>query len=141
VQHPEVVGAAARDLDGDDFAHPAYRAVWEAVAACGGTVSAPSGEVWVAKLRDAVEPGPVVQALGELAVEPVHTAKEPDRPYVNAHVFRLQELTTMRRIADLKSRLQRTNPVDQAADYNRMFGELVALEQHRRTLRDKAIGG
>lgn len=47
----------------------------------------------------------------------------------------------MRRIADLKSKLQRTNPVDQATEYNRMFGELVALEQHRRTLREKAIGG
>jgi len=141
VQHPEVVGAAARDVDADDFTHPTYRAVWEAVTACGGTVSAPSGEVWVAKLRDTVEPGPVAQALGELSVEPVHSAKEPDRGYVNAHVFRLQELTAMRRIADLKSRLQRTNPVDQAVEYNRMFGELVALEQHRRTLRDKAIGG
>jgi DNA primase len=47
----------------------------------------------------------------------------------------------MRRIAGLKSRLQRTNPVDQATEYNRMFGELVALEQHRRNLRERAIGG
>ena len=44
----------------------------------------------------------------------------------------------MRRIADLKSRLQRTNPVEHATDYNRMFGELVALEQHRRNLRELA---
>ena len=47
----------------------------------------------------------------------------------------------MRRINDLKSRLQRTNPVEHAGEYNKMFGELVALEQHRRTLREKAIGG
>ena len=47
----------------------------------------------------------------------------------------------MRRIADLKSKLQRTNPVEHATEYNRMFGELVALEQHRRTLREQAIGG
>ena len=45
----------------------------------------------------------------------------------------------MRRIADVKSRLQRTNPVDHALDYNRMFGELVALEQHRRNLRDQPM--
>ena len=45
----------------------------------------------------------------------------------------------MRRIADLKSRLQRTNPVEHQADYNKMFGELVALEQHRRTLRDQQV--
>ncbi len=141
VQHPEVVGAATRDVDGDDFLHPAYRAIWDAVTACGGPTAAPATEVWVSKLRAEVEDGPVAHALGALAVEPVLSAKEPDRGYVNAHVFRLQEVTTMRRIADLKSRLQRTNPVDHATEYNRMFGELVALEQHRRTLREKAIGG
>jgi DNA primase len=141
VQHPQVVGSAARDVDADDFTHPFYRAVWEAVAACGGATSAPAGEVWVAKLRATVPEGPAAQLLGALAVEPVLSAKEPDRGYVAAHVYRLQELTAMRRIADLKSRLQRTNPVEQATDYNRMFGELVALEQHRRTLREKAIGG
>ena len=141
VQHPQVVGSAARDVDPDDFTHPYYRAVWEAVAACGGATSAPAGEVWVAKLRDTVTGGPAAQLLGALAVEPVLSAKDPDRGYVAAHVYRLQELTAMRRIGDLKSRLQRTNPVEQAADYNRMFGELVALEQHRRTLREKAIGG
>ena len=46
----------------------------------------------------------------------------------------------MRAIADLKSKLQRTNPVERAEEYNRMFGELVALESHRRTLRERAIG-
>ena len=30
------------------------------------------------------------------------------------------------------------NPVTQATEYNRMFGELVALESHRRSLREQA---
>ena len=46
----------------------------------------------------------------------------------------------MRRIAEVKSRLQRTNPVDHPDSYNKMFGELAALEQHRRTLRDQQVG-
>ena len=78
--------------------------------------------------------------LESLSVEPLLSAKEPDTAYVNAHVYRLQELTVLRRITDLKSRLQRTNPVAHPVDYNRMFGELVALEQHRRTLRELAMG-
>jgi DNA primase len=82
----------------------------------------------------------VSSAIAALAVEPLLTAKEPDLAYVAAHVYRLQELTAMRRINDLKSRLQRTNPVEHATDYNKMFGELVALESHRRTLRDRAVG-
>ena len=74
-----------------------------------------------------------------LAVEPVHTSKEPGPGYAAQHVHRLRELTALRRIAEVKSRLQRTNPVDEATEYNRMFGELVALEQHRRDLREKAL--
>ena len=141
VQHPEAVGRMAKDVDGDDFTHPTYRGVWEAVVACGGPAGAPSGEVWVAKLRDSVVDPALGQALSALAVEPLLSSKDPTTGYVAAHVFRLQEVTAMRRIADLKSKLQRTNPVEHATEYNRMFGELVALEQHRRTLREKAIGG
>jgi DNA primase len=141
VQHPNAVARMAKDVDGHDFTHPTYRAVWEAVTACGGPADAPEGEVWVSKLRDSVADPAVAQALSALAVEPVLSSKEPDTAYVAAHVYRLQEITVMRRISDLKSKLQRTNPVEHPTDYNRMFGELVALEQHRRTLREKAIGG
>jgi DNA primase len=94
----------------------------------------------VTKLRDCVSEPTVVQALSALVVEPLLSTKEPTTAYVAAHVYRLQEVTALRRITELKSRLQRTNPVEHASEYNRMFGELVALEQHRRTLREKAIG-
>jgi DNA primase len=47
----------------------------------------------------------------------------------------------LRRIEQLKSRLQRTNPVDEQAAYNRMFGQLMALEQRCRELRERIIGG
>jgi DNA primase len=140
VQHPLVVGHDAKDVDGDDFTHPTYRSVWDAVSACGGPSASPGSEVWVSKLRENVGTEPVRQALNALAVEPLLAMREPDAAYVAAHVYRLQELTVMRRIADVKSRLQRTNPVEQATDYNRMFGELVALEGHRRHLRERAIG-
>ena len=141
VQYPLSVGAAARDVDGNDFTHPVLRAVWEAVAALGGPGAAPDNAVWVSKIRQSVTDERVAQTLNVLAVEPLLSAKEPDTGYVAAHVYRLQELTVLRRIAEVKSKLQRTNPVDQATEYNRMFGELVALEQHRRNLRERAIGG
>jgi DNA primase len=80
------------------------------------------------------------QVLNALVVEPLPSSR-PDGALAAGYVFRLQEVTAMRRINDLKSRLQRTNPVEQATDYNRMFGELVALESHRRMLRERAIGG
>jgi DNA primase len=138
LQHPGAVGRTAADVGANDFTHPTYRSVWELVEKNGGPTAADSG--WASRIRsDAADP--VVQsAISALGVEPLLTAKEPDAAFVAGHVYRLQELTALRRIAEVKSRLQRTNPVDQAADYNRMFGELVALEQHRRTLRELAMG-
>jgi len=140
LQHPGAVGHTAKDVDAGDFTHPTYRAVWEAVAASGGPAAGAADPAWVTRIRDRAPDPAVSSALSALAVEPVRTAKEPDAAFVNAHVFRLQELTTLRRIAELKSRLQRTNPVEHATEYNRMFGELVALEQHRRSLRELAMG-
>jgi DNA primase len=138
LQHPSAVGRTAADVGANDFTHPTLRSVWELIEKNGGPAAADAG--WAGRIRaDAADP--VVQAaVSALGVEPLKTAKEPDAAFVAAHVYRLQELTALRRIAEVKSRLQRTNPVDQATEYNRMFGELVALEQHRRTLRELAMG-
>ena len=140
VQHPSAVGRSAADVGPNDFTHPTYRAVWEAVAANGGPAAGAADPGWASRVRAAAADAAVSSAISELGVEPVRTSGDPATSYVDAHVYRLQELTALRRIADLKSRLQRTNPVEHPVDYNKMFGELVALEQHRRSLREMATG-
>jgi DNA primase len=140
IQHPMVIGRATSDVGGEDFTHPTYRAVWELVAAAGGPVAGSGDASWAGRLRDAATDPAVSSAISALGVEPLPTAKEPDAAYVAVHVFRLLELTALRRIGRLKSKLQRTNPVEDAVEYNRMFGELAALEQHRRTLRERTVG-
>jgi DNA primase len=137
IQHPSVIASLLGEVDEADFTHPAYRAVWSVVSAAGGVDSADSQ--WAARLQAATSDERLQALLTALAVEGVHTSKEPTPAYAAQHVHRLRELTALRRIADLKSRLQRTNPVDEATEYNRMFGELVALEQHRRNLRELAL--
>ncbi|GAA2155879.1 DNA primase [Nocardioides koreensis] len=140
IQHPMTIGRITGDVGPNDFTHPTYRAVWELIAAAGGPGAGAGDPGWATRLRDAATDPAVSSAISALAVEPVLTAKEPDASYVALHVFRLLELTTMRRIAEVKSRLQRTNPVEHATEYNRMFGELAALEQHRRNLRERTVG-
>ena len=54
---------------------------------------------------------------------------------------RVGELAVSRQIAAVKARLQRMNPIEEQAAYNRMFGDLVALETRRRALIDRAAGG
>jgi DNA primase len=135
VQHPGVVGRTARDVDADDFTHGAYRALWTSIQTAGGPTAADAH--WAATLRDAQTDGRLQSLVSALTVEPLR--REPDAAYAQMHVDRLRELTAKRHIAELKSRLQRTNPVEQATEYNRMFGELVALEAHARTLRERAL--
>ncbi|WP_460735937.1 toprim domain-containing protein [Nocardioides ginkgobilobae] len=141
VQHPMGIGRLTGDIGPDDFTHPVYRGVWEAVTALGGPAQGSGDPTWAGRLRDAATDPEVSSAVAALAVEPVLTPKQPDAAYVTHHVLRLLELTSARRIAAVKSRLQRTNPVEEPEAYNRMFGELAALEQHRRGLRDQLVAG
>jgi DNA primase len=138
VQHPMTIGRTTSDIGADDFTHPTYRAVFELVAAAGGPGAGAGDAGWATRLRDAATDPAVSSVISALAVEPL--MKEPDAAYVTQHLVRLQELTAARRIAEVKSRLQRTNPVEHADAFNRMFGELAALEAHRRALRDRLAG-
>jgi len=140
LQHPMVIGRTTGDVGPEDFMHPTYRGVWEAIAASGGALVGAGDASWSARLRDVATDPAVASAISELSVEPLPTAKEPTADYVLQYVVRLLELTTLRRIEQVKSKMQRTNPVEHAEEYNRMFGELAALEEHRRKLRDRIIG-
>ena len=113
IQHPGVVGRTARDVDGDDFTHGAYRALWAGIEAAGGPTAADAH--WASRLRDAQErrAAPVPDQRADRRAAPLRQGARR-RPTSASTSLRLRELTAMRRIADLKSRLQRTNPVDQA---------------------------
>ncbi|WP_340540690.1 DNA primase [Nocardioides sp. GXZ039] len=138
LQHPLAIGRTTADIGPNDFTHPTYRGVWELVAAAGGTAAGTADPGWIPKLRDAATDPAVSSVISALAVEPL--MKEPDAAYVTLYVVRLLELTALRRIAAVKGRMQRTNP-EQVDAYRQMFGELAALEQYRRNLRDRIVGG
>ena len=138
VQYPHLA-TAVTGLDGSDFSHPLLRAVWQAVTAEPLPTAADPG--WLAEARRAAaRAGPAGAVAAHRRARCTAAARSRAR-LVDALLARLQELTAARRIEEVKSRLQRTNPVEHATGYNRMFGELVALEQHRRELRERAIGG
>ena len=76
----------------------------------------------------------------ELTVEPIRSDGEVSARYIESIVARLREVGISRAIADLKSNLQRLNPVENPDEYNSAFASLVALETTRRGLHDLAIG-
>jgi DNA primase len=76
-----------------------------------------------------------------LAVEPLRREGEPDVKYADRVLARVGELAVSREIGSVKARLQRMNPIEDQAGYNRMFGDLVGLEKRRKALIDRAAGG
>jgi DNA primase len=135
IQAPSVLAGSWEEVEGEDFTHPYYRAVFDAVQKLGGPANASTDT-----LVEALPEEPVGNLVSALSVERLHVTGKPDERLATAYVVRLRELTAMRRINAVKARLQRMNPVTQTTEYNRLFGELVALESHRRTLREGAIG-
>jgi DNA primase len=142
VQRPGLCGPEFDALSAEAFTVPVHQAVFTLIAGCGGTAgSRGSAREWAARLREEA-PNERTQAfVTGLAVEPPVIAGEPDARYADVILARIGELAVSREINAVKARLQRMNPVEEQAAYNRMFGDLVALETRRRGLLDRAAGG
>jgi DNA primase len=143
VQRPALCGPAFDVLGPAAFTAQPHAAVRELIDACGGARGAAGAQEWVARLRDAAPNEQIRGFVTQLAVEALHVHRadgEPDTRYADAVLARVEELAVSRRIAEVKSRLQRVNPVDARSEYNRTFGDLVALEQRRKALVEKAAG-
>jgi len=143
IQRPVLCGPAFDAMGPDAFTAPRHAAVRDLVTACGGTGGAGNAQQWAALLRERAPEDKTRSFVTQLAVEPLRVPRadgEPDARYADAVLARLEELAVSRNIAAVKSRLQRLNPVDGQATYNRTFGDLVALEQRRKALLEKAAG-
>jgi DNA primase len=139
VQRPALCGPAFDALGAGCFAAAAvHSAAFAVIGSCGGAVSAAGGgREWAEQLRNAAPDDSVRAFITQLAVEPARAPRadgEPDARYATEVLARVEELAVSRQISAIKSRLQRLNPVTEQGDYNKMFGDLVALEQRRKVL-------
>ena len=89
---------------------------------------------------DAAESDELKSFITELSVEPIRADGEISDRYVSSITARLNEVALSRSIAEVKSSLQRLNPVENESEYNTIFEELVAMESKRRSLRELALG-
>ncbi len=149
LQRPALAGRAFDDLDAEAFRSPAHRAVQAAVAAAGGagrSVSAngsgrSDGSGYLDRVLAACADDGVRHLVRELSVEVVPATEEQMTRYVSGTLARLHEMEVSRAIVGAKARLQRTDPTADVAAYNRLFGELTALESQRQVLRARAAEG
>src|SRR5690606_7738930 len=123
------------------YHHPLHQAIRTAIAEAGGAASATSGAVWVQRVRDACRDLAAGALVGELAVEPLRLDGDPDPRHVGVTLAKLDGATVDARLAALKCRAQRVNPVTDKAEYLWLAAEWFSLEQPARALRERAAGG
>jgi DNA primase len=140
VQWPGLTGPEFDALGESAFTAPVHAAVFGLIAGRGGVGSAGRARDWVAALIEAAPDDRARAFVTELAVQPLTRDGEPDERYASVVLARVGELAVGRQIASIKAKLQRMNPEEDQAGYGRIFGELVALEQRRKWLLDRATG-
>ena len=136
-QYPQHVLPQVSELDADDFTHPVAQEIWRVMASLG----LPDREdpTWVPRVGDALASDDLRRILSVAGMEPLSSTEGSTPRVVAAVVLRLRLLTVGRRIADVKSRLQRTDPSAQADEYSSLFGDLIRLEGEHRALRDRTL--
>ncbi|MFL6090031.1 MAG: DNA primase [Aeromicrobium sp.] len=138
VQFPHLAGTHAGDLADNHFAHPIAQELWRAIAKL--TLPKAADPSWVARIEEELDSDDARRILSVAAVQPMQAREASAERVVETTIVNLQARTLARHIADLKSKLQRTNPVDEPDSHNQMFGDLMALEEQHRRLRDRAAG-
>jgi len=119
-----------REIESGAFTHPAYIQLAQIIAAVDEQSSIEIEQISDENMR---------ALFTELNVEPIRADGEVTGHYVESIVARLREVGISRAIAELKSSLQRLNPVENEQEYNQAFTSLVALETTRRGLHDLAL--
>jgi DNA primase len=139
LQVPAIAGPSYDELPEQVFTHPAFAAVHRAVQEAGGVSGGREGHVWLEAVL--VEcPSETRPLVTELAVEPLELPRKniEEARYVGSVIAGVRLALVEAQVAELKSRLQRTNPMEEADAYHQLFGDLVPLEQYRIALREKA---
>jgi DNA primase len=120
------------DLESNAFSYPLYDQLRKVIDASDGFTTE--------SLLEKCDSDELKSLVTELTVEPIRTDGEVSERYVNSIIARLREVALSRSIAEIKSTLQRLNPVENDAQYQEIFGQLVAMEAARRVQKELALG-
>ncbi len=140
LQQPTAVTEWYESLEDSSFTHPQALRVHHAIVAAGGPRPGVDGLGWIDQVLDAAVDDEVRRVVRELAVEPLPAESGTDSRYAASMVARLLEMDAGRRIDELRGQLQRCDALAHPEEHQRLFTDLLALEEYRRTLRDEALG-
>lgn len=148
LQYPQIAGSYFDGITEDAYSNEAYRTIRRAISTLGGVTAGGEqpGVEWLAAVAGEMPDLMARNFVSELAVEPIKLGEtgNPDNDleaYADSVLSRLQEARVGDQVAQLKAQLGRMRPSDDEESYNSLFADLVALEQARRELNDRAFRG
>ena len=148
LQYPLIAGSYFDGITDDAYSNEAYRTIRRAISTLGGVTAGAEqpGVEWLAAVAGEMPDLMARNFVSELAVEPIKLGEtgNPDtdlEAYADSVLSRLQEARVGDQVAQLKAQLGRMRPSDDEESYNSLFADLVALEQARRELNDRAFRG
>ncbi|WP_431898334.1 DNA primase [Nonomuraea sp. bgisy101] len=141
VQRPALVGPRFDALEAEAFTTPEHVAIHAVIVAAGGAVAGgPGGREWVDRLLEHAPDEAARGLVTKFAVEAIKADAEVEQRYGTELLAAVEGIAVDRAIAQVKSRLQRLNPVEEPEEHRRLFGELLGLERQRKALRERAVG-
>ena len=117
-------------IEPNAFTHPAYKKLREFIDTQPEFKPVDLSKVESDELRSFIT---------ELLVEPVKASSDITEKYATSVTSRLNEVAVTRSIAEIKSTLQRLNPVENESEYGKIFEELVQLEVKKRALHEASL--
>jgi len=120
------------NLELNAFSYPAYDALRKVIDSADNFTTE--------SLLEKCDSDEMKSLVTELTVEPIRTDGEVSDRYITSIIARLREVALSRSIAEIKSTLQRLNPVENDEQYQEIFGQLVAMEAARRIQKELALG-
>ena len=131
LQVPELISGWS-DIESNAFTYEPYAALRAQIDAV--------SDADITTLLTRTEDASLQGIITELTVEPIRSDGEVSERYALALTARLREVALSRQIAEVKSTLQRLNPVEEEVKYNEIFTELMTLETKKRAQKDVAMG-
>ncbi|MDA3022407.1 MAG: DNA primase [Actinomycetota bacterium] len=141
LQQPAAVVDWYESVEPSAFTHASAQGVHAAIMRAGGPTTELAGLAWIDAVLEVCADDEYRRIVRELSVEPLPAQSGYDAHYAASVIARLLELDASRRVEEVKGNLQRTDPVEQAGEHQRIFAELLALEEYRRSLRRGTMGG
>lgn len=127
LRYPQLFDAQWNLVTPEDFSHPTYRALFAAIAAADR-----DAEDWAHSVATQNSDPVLADIVVTLMVEPV--LREATVAYAAEYAGQVRLRSLAHRIAELKSKLQRTDPTADTEAYAQLFARLVELESDRKAL-------